>query len=495
MNTKCKHCGGDMNLAEDGKSLICPYCGSTEIIEESDAVKIQQIRSDANAEIEREKLKHELEKDKLKSEISREKSFKKSIWSKLLVVFTAISLIVALVYLSDGVSPVGIIALLQVVIYAAAWLVGMGILPVKLKNFSLLLTIVGLLLIIPFIKACNDDMKLGDAEEFAWSELALGEQLPSPDKLFGEIITNSDERLYLKLMNVTQDDYNTYLQLCTDAGFIQEADRNDNSYTAYSSEGYELSLYYSESGESITVELDAPPEFTEIVWPSSGMGSLIPPTKSLTGQITDDSSDSFSALIGNMSREEMLDYSRECEAAGFNIDYDRDDDSYSAFNSDGIKLYIVYEGYMSVSIRVWLPTETEEVTTPEVESSKAYETTQAAETTQAVETTAEEKTETTKEVETTANSGSSTDGIRPEIKEAIDSYEAFFDEYIAFMQSYAENDAPFDMLSDYLDYMTKYADMMQKLDELSNEDLNDAELAYYLEVSARINQKLLDAAV
>ena len=85
MNTKCKHCGGDMNLAEDGKSLICPYCGSTEIIEESDAVKIQQIRSDANAEIEREKLKHELEKDKLKSEISREKSFKKasgrSFWS------------------------------------------------------------------------------------------------------------------------------------------------------------------------------------------------------------------------------------------------------------------------------------------------------------------------------------------------------------------------------------------------------------------------------
>ena len=225
------------------------------------------------------------------------------------------------------------------------------------------------------------------------------------------------------------------------------------------------------------------------------MGSLIPPTKSLTGQITDDSSDSFSALIGNMSLEEMLDYSRECEAAGFNIDYDRDDDSYSAFNSDGIKLYIVYEGYMSVSIRVWLPTETEEVTTPEVESSKAYETTQAAENTQAVETTAEEKTETTKEVETTSNSGSSTDGIRPEIKEAIDSYEAFFDEYIAFMQSYAENDAPFDMLSDYLDYMTKYTDMMQKLDELSNEELNDAELAYYLEVSARINQKLLDAAV
>ena len=79
------------------------------------------------------------------------------------------------------------------------------------------------------------------------------------------------------------------------------------------------------------------------------------------------------------------------------------------------------------------------------------------------------------------------DGIRPEIKEAIDSYEEFFDEYIEFMQSYAENNAPLDMLSDYLDYLTKYSDMLKKLNELNNEDLNDAELAYYLEASARIN--------
>ena len=63
------------------------------------------------------------------------------------------------------------------------------------------------------------------------------------------------------------------------------------------------------------------------------------------------------------------------------------------------------------------------------------------------------------------------------------------------MQSYAENNAPLDMLSDYLDYLTKYSDMLKKLNELNNADLNDAELAYYLEVSARINQKLLDAAV
>lgn len=38
------------------------------------------------------------------------------------------------------------------------------------------------------------------------------------------------------------------------------------------------------------------------------------------------------------------------------------------------------------------------------------------------------------------------------------------------------------------------ADMMQKLEQWENEDLNAAELAYYIDVQARITQKLLEVA-
>lgn len=48
------------------------------------------------------------------------------------------------------------------------------------------------------------------------------------------------------------------------------------------------------------------------------------------------------------------------------------------------------------------------------------------------------------------------DGIRPEIKDALDSYEAFFDEYC---------------------------------------ELNDAELLYYTEVNSRITKKLMEVSV
>ncbi len=86
------------------------------------------------------------------------------------------------------------------------------------------------------------------------------------------------------------------------------------------------------------------------------------------------------------------------------------------------------------------------------------------------------------------------DGMRPEFKEAMDSYEAFFDEYCEFMKKYKENSTDLSLLADYANYMTQYVDTMSKLEKLGEDDLNDAELLYYIEVSNRISQKLLKAA-
>lgn len=82
--------------------------------------------------------------------------------------------------------------------------------------------------------------------------------------------------------------------------------------------------------------------------------------------------------------------------------------------------------------------------------------------------------------------------IDPEFKAAMDSYEKFFDEYVAIMKKYQENPNDMSILNDYATYMGQYADMMQKLAEWENDDLNAAEAAYYVEVQARINQKLLE---
>lgn len=84
--------------------------------------------------------------------------------------------------------------------------------------------------------------------------------------------------------------------------------------------------------------------------------------------------------------------------------------------------------------------------------------------------------------------------VSPELKDALDSYEAFIDEYIEFMGTYNGSDDPLSMLSAYTDYMQKYTDMAKKMDEIDEDSLSGADYQYYLEVQTRVSGKLLDAA-
>lgn len=82
------------------------------------------------------------------------------------------------------------------------------------------------------------------------------------------------------------------------------------------------------------------------------------------------------------------------------------------------------------------------------------------------------------------------DGMRKDFKDAMDSYEAFYDSYIEFLKSYDAGNLT--MLAEYTDFISKAADMDQKFSEWESEDLNDAELAYFIDVQARVNKKLLE---
>lgn len=84
------------------------------------------------------------------------------------------------------------------------------------------------------------------------------------------------------------------------------------------------------------------------------------------------------------------------------------------------------------------------------------------------------------------------DGMRPEFKDAMDSYEAFYDEYCDILKKYTENPSDMKLLADYTDMLTKSAEMAEKFDDWENDDLNSAELQYYLDVNNRVTQKLLD---
>ena len=85
------------------------------------------------------------------------------------------------------------------------------------------------------------------------------------------------------------------------------------------------------------------------------------------------------------------------------------------------------------------------------------------------------------------------DGVRPEFRAAMESYEAFFDEYVSFMQSVDENNTSTEVLMQYYEYLAKYEDAMTKLDAIDESELSYEEDLLYLETMNHINQKLLEA--
>lgn len=86
------------------------------------------------------------------------------------------------------------------------------------------------------------------------------------------------------------------------------------------------------------------------------------------------------------------------------------------------------------------------------------------------------------------------DGMHPEFKEAMDSYEAFYNEYCDIVKRYTENPSDTQLLSDYTDMLTKSVEVSEKFKAWENNDLNDEELKYYLDVNNRVAKKIIEVS-
>ena len=84
--------------------------------------------------------------------------------------------------------------------------------------------------------------------------------------------------------------------------------------------------------------------------------------------------------------------------------------------------------------------------------------------------------------------------LSPEFKQTMDDYEAWFDHYCEVMKKYEENPSDFELLSEMTDLLSEEATMLEEMEKMDESEMNAAELAYYLEVTARIEKKLLEVA-
>ena len=141
--------------------------------------------------------------------------------------------------------------------------------------------------------------------------------------------------------------------MCIDKGYTIESKKTGSRYEAFNSEGYELSISYS--NDDIHITLKAPEKMENINWPTTWLGSMLPVPKSNLGNINSDSSSSFRVHIGNMTMEDFNKYIEECKNKGFSEDFNKQEDRYYAKDYKGYRLSLQYLGFNVVDILIQEP--------------------------------------------------------------------------------------------------------------------------------------------
>lgn len=303
-----------------------------------------------------------------------------------------------------------------------------------------------------------------------WSELELGKYIPEAKKGKIDVGSNLDDYLSMSIENVSKSYYQEYKNDCIKMGYTVESKSNGDRYEAFNNDGYELSLSYI--SDDIWIILQAPEEMKEIEWTSQGLSAMLPKPSSTYGKIVSDSSNSFRVHIGKTTIDEFNKYVTECQNKGFNVDYNKQEENYYAKNSDGYRLSVNYLGFNTIDILIQVP-EKKEDSKEETNNSKV-----------------EEK----QKNETSTNNNNNSNEIRKEFKDAMDSYEKYMDEYVAFMKKYNANPSDMSLLNDYGKMLEKYNQFTKDFEKWKDNDLNTAETSYYLDVQTRVTKKLLEVA-
>ena len=78
-----------------------------------------------------------------------------------------------------------------------------------------------------------------------------------------------------------------------------------------------------------------------------------------------------------------------------------------------------------------------------------------------------------------------------DFKKTMDAYEAFFDEFIAFMDKFNSSEGSSEaMLSEYTEIIAKYAAYEKDMAQIDLNSLSDEEMQYYTAVTSRVEQKM-----
>ena len=187
----------------------------------------------------------------------------------------------------------------------------------------------------------------------AWSdEIVLSNIIPEVKGTVDHTYENTEEKMWIDFDSVDDNQYKDYITACKDRGFTVEEESDSYKFEAFNADGYKLELTHFSGDDSLSVELEAPMEMDEIIFPIGQAGKLVPKPKSTFGKINFEYDNNFCLYLGKTPKSDYNTYVSACIDKGFTVDYSKSDTHFYAYNSDGWHLDLSYEGNNVMFIRV-----------------------------------------------------------------------------------------------------------------------------------------------
>lgn len=134
------------------------------------------------------------------------------------------------------------------------------ILKIKTIVGAVILVVAIIILVVRYSQTNRGTSYMDDTDysaTFEWQDSGLFTQIPEPSTNNGTIVWELEEQIYIELYNVSDDDFDSYVKECRDAGFTVDVSKTDMVFYASDEEGYGLSIFYDDSTKVMKVYVDS----------------------------------------------------------------------------------------------------------------------------------------------------------------------------------------------------------------------------------------------
>jgi len=368
----CKNCNAVMRPDHERKVFVCPYCDNTEPFEGVSKEEIQGMLHDAIHDVRMESIKEAKETLQREAESGGDtRSKKQRVKDVIFFTFAFIAcLFLALIVIgtlaSDQYYTAGFIAVAQMLLLIVGMILKAkslsdGPKKAKYKKHSKRCIGIAALLImawvfaIGFSESSPIDSSMS-SRSYSWPKQGLGSDLPEPE---GELtyVHSSTTVFQADVNDYDQERFTDYVQACKDCGYDVDATETNTSYEAYNENDDYIKITFSSYSRkpSINIWIEKAISMDDFYWPASFDGYPVPEAEKcyVKNMRTDSHSNSLEIYVGEVTRQEFMDYVSKCIEEGYEGSYNEGTDSFYGRKSENTTIRVEFTRGRIMYIDIW----------------------------------------------------------------------------------------------------------------------------------------------